>query len=310
MIRIMIHTPVNLRGRMLDYLKNYLPNLEKNIGDKIALYTPHDPEYTSDCSEEWLGPSIEKGIVPDVMVTHVPEFAALRNRVESGLLSDLAGRYANENPVREELKMLTDPHGLFYPLFVVPLAMFYNTKKIKEEELKHSWTDLFNEKFKIIFPERDKPLSRAVGAYLKRKFSGQFSEFEKRAIYEGSPTNVIKSVVSGEYDMGMTNLAFALMAEGRGISINYPAEGFVLLPQVLVWKKGADEKLKIIADLLMGEEMQNYLSEQGTWPALGGISMSDTIAYNQQLTNWQGWEAYIKQVYEFDKFASTIGDEK
>ena len=28
MIRIMIHTPVNLRGRMLDYLKNNLPDLE------------------------------------------------------------------------------------------------------------------------------------------------------------------------------------------------------------------------------------------------------------------------------------------
>ncbi len=302
MIRIMLHTPVNLRGRMLDYLKNNLADLEKIIGDKITLYTPHDPEYSSNCSEEWLGPSIEKGIVPDLMVTHASEFAALRNRVESGLLSDLAGRYANEKPVREELNMLTDSHGLFYPLFVVPLAMFYNTKKIKAEELRHSWTDLFNEKFKIIFPERDKPLSRAVGAYLKHEFPEQFPEFEKRAVYEGSPTNVIKSVASGEYDMGMTNLSFALMAENRSISINYPQEGFVFLPQVLVWKKGSDEKLKIIADLLMGEEMQNYLSQQGTWPALKGIPMGETIAYNGRLRNWQGWEAYIEEVYEFDKF--------
>lgn len=125
------------------------------------------------------------------------EFAILRNRMESGLLSDLAGRYADENPVREELRMLTDPHGLFYPLFVVPMVMFYNSRKIKEGELKHSWTDLFNEKFKVIFPNRDKPLTRAVGAYLKHEFPEQFPEFEQRVVHEGTPPSVIKSVVSG-----------------------------------------------------------------------------------------------------------------
>jgi|GEM_PF-1191380 len=302
MIRIMIHTPVNLRGHMLDYLKNNLPDLEKRIGDKISLYTPHDIEYCSNCSEEWLGSSIKKGILPDLMITHVPEFASLGNRVESGLFSNVAGQFASEHPVREELQMLTDPHGLFYPLFVVPMVMFYNTKKIQENELKHSWSDLFNKKFKVILPNRDKPLSRAVGAYLKHEFPDKFPEFEERAVYEGSPPSVIKSVISGEYDIGITNFSFAMMAEGRGIAINPPKEGFVLLPQVIVWKKGADEKLKIIADLLMHEDMQNYLSKQGCWPALSGIPIHDMIAYNGRLENWQGWESYIEEVSEFDRY--------
>jgi spermidine/putrescine-binding protein len=302
MIRIMIHTPVNLRGHMLDYLKNNLPDLEERIGDKITLYTPHDPEYCSVCSEQWLGSSIEKGIVPDLMITHVPEFATLGNRIESGLFSDIAGEFASEHPVREELHMLTDPHGLFYPLFVVPLVMFYNTKKIKENELKHSWSDLFNKNFKIIFPNRDKPLSRAVGAYLKHEFPEQFPEFEERVVYEGSPPSVIKSVISGEFDIGITNFTFAMMAKGRGIAINPPTEGFILLPQVIAWKKGADEKLKIIADLLMQEEMQKYLSEQGCWPALRSIPIHDMIAYNGRLKNWQGWESYIEEVSEFDQY--------
>lgn len=302
MIRVMVHTPVNLRGRMLDFMKKNLKDLENKIGDEITLYTPHDPEYDSNCSEEWLSPSIEKGIVPDLMITHAPEFATLKNKEKSELLSDMAGKYTVDNPVREEIKMLEDPKGLFYPLFVVPMAMFYNTNKIQEEELEHSWKDIFNDKFKIIFPERDKPLSRAVGAYLKHNYPEQFEELEKRVVYEGSPTHVIKSVVSGEYDMGITNYTFALMAEGRNAAINYPKEGYILLPQVLMWKKGADEKLKAIADLLMGEEMQRYLSEQGTWPALRGIPIDKSIEYNGILKKWQGWDAYLSQVYEFDKY--------
>lgn len=306
----MIHTPVNLRGHMLDCIKNNLPDLEKNFGDKITLYTPHDPEYTMDCSEEWLAPAIEKGNVPDIMVTHAPEFASVENRVESGMFSELIGQYAKENPVREELSMLTDPEGLFYPLFVVPLAMFYNTKNINEKELKNSWTDIFNKKYKVRFPERDKPISRAVGAFLKHKFPKQFSEFEKRVVYEGSPAHVVKSVISGEYDIAVTNISFAMMAEGRGITINPTTEGFVLLPQVLVCKKEVGEKIKIIADLLMCEEMQTYLGEQGAWPALKGISMCDTIALNGRLKNWQGWQAYTQEISEFDKLTHTTEGEK
>lgn len=303
MLRFMIHTPVNLRGRMMDYIKDNLLSLEEKIGDNISLYTPHDPEYTSDCSEEWLAPSIEKGIVPDLIVTHATEFAALENRSEVGLFSDRSSRYLKENPVREELSMLIDPQGIFYPICVTPLVMIYNMEKIKDHELKHSWTDLFNEKYKVIFPDRDKPLCRATGAFLKAKFPEQFPAFEKKVVYEGSPANVIKAVASGEYDMAITNSPFAAMAQGRKITINFPKEGYILLPQVLVWKKGTDEKLTALADLLICEEMQRYLSEQGAWPIRKDIPMCDTIAYNQQLTSWQGWDAYIKAVSEFDKFS-------
>ncbi len=303
MVRFMVHTPVNMRGRMTDYIKDNLWALEEKIGDKVALYTPHDPEYTSDCSEEWLASAIEKGIVPDVIVTHATEFAALENRSEVGLFSDLSSRYLKENPVREELSMLIDPQGIFYPISVTPLAMIYNTEKIKEHELKRSWADLFNEKYKIIFPDRDKPLCRAVGAFLKAKFSEQFPAFEKKVVYEGSPANVVKAVASGEYDMAITNSSFAAMAQGRKIAINAPKEGYILLPQVLVWKKGTDERLTALADLLIGEEMQRYLSEQGAWPVRKDIPICDTVAYNQQLTSWQGWDAYIKAVSEFDKFS-------
>lgn len=300
MIRFMIHTPVNTRGYLMDYVRNNLQELEKEIGDKITIYTPHDAEYSTDCSELWLGPCIEKGILPDVILTHATEFAALKGRNEGDLFSTMAGQYAKENPVREELAILDDPEGLFYPLFVVPLVMCYNTRIVKQDDLKHAWTDLFNEKYKVILPDRDKPLSRAVGAFLQKQYPDEFLKFEIKAVYEGSPNIVVKSVISGEYHMAISNASFAMMAKNKGVEVNQASEGVVLLPQVLVWKKGASEKLKIFADLLMRKEIQDYLGEQGNWPALKGAQMGDTIHNNGQLKTWSGWDAYIKEVAEFD----------
>ena len=127
----MLHTPVNVRGRMLDYIKASLNELEEEIGDSVQLYTPHDPEYSSDCTEEWLTPSIKKGIMPDVIVTHATEFASLKKEERSRLFSDLAGQYAKLNPIREEISRLYDSQGVFYPISVTPLAMIYNTEKVK-----------------------------------------------------------------------------------------------------------------------------------------------------------------------------------
>ena len=304
MIRFMIHTPVNVRGRMIDYTKDNLPDLEDKIGDNVALYTPHNREYALEGSEEWLAGAIEKGIVPDVIVTHVTEFATLDNQSESGLFSSMAGRYSKEVPIRNELNMLADPQGIFYPISVTPLVMIYNPETIKEDELEHSWADLFNEKYKVIFPDRDKPLCKAAGAFLMATFPNQFPAFDKRVVYEGSPVNMIRAVASGEYDIAMTTASFAAIGQSRGLAINSAKEGCVILPQVLVWKKGADEKLVALADLLLYEEMQEFLSEQGVWPIREGIPMSETIAYNQQLLNWQGWDVYLKAVSDFDKFSA------
>ena len=303
MIRFMVHTPVNLRRRMMDYVKGNLPDLEKRIGDKIMLYMPHDPEYEAYCGEEWLAPSVERGNVPDVILTHATDFASLKSRLDNNLFSNLAGRYEKQNPVRDELSMITDPMGIFYPVCVTPLVMLYNSNNVKEHELKHSWADLFNKKFNVIFPGRDKPLTRAAGAFLLQRFPEEFPEFEKRVVYEGYPSDVVKAVVSGEYDIAMSIFSFAMMANSRGIAINPTQEGYIPLPQVLVWKQGADERLTAIADLLMSEEMQNFLSDQGSLPARKGVPMGDISRDNTQLKNWQGWDTYIEEVAGFDKFS-------
>lgn len=304
MIRFMLHTPVNVRGRMLDYIKASLKDLEEEVGDSIQLFTPHDPEYSSDCTEEWLTPSIEKGIMPDVIVTHATEFASFKEEARSCFFSDLAGRYAKLNPIREEMSQLYDPQGIFYPISVTPLAMIYNTEKVKEEDLTGSWTDLFNDKYSVIFPDRDKPLCRAVGGYLKANYSDQFAKFEEKVVYDGSPANMLRLVASGQYDMGMTLLSFASIAQQNRVKINKVKEGYIPLPQLIVWKRGVNDRLSVLAELLTGSEMQAYLTEQDTWVVNEYVPLSGTSQDMKQLSEWKGWDFYLEAVDAFDKYGS------
>ncbi len=302
MIRFMLHTPVNVRGRMMSYIKANLGEISAEVGDKINLYTPHDPEYTSDCTEEWLMASIENNIMPEVIVTHATEFAGLTKEERQRLFSDMAGKYAERRPIRKELSNLYDPEGIFYPISVTPLAMIYNTENVKEEDLKHSWSDLFNEKYKVVFPDRDKPLSRAVGGFLKTRFPEQFPAFEEKVTYDGSPADMSRLVASGKYDMAMTLLSFAQVGQTHRVRINHVKEGYVLLPQLLVWGRGTDPKLAALADLLTGDEMQIYMAEQDAWPVKEGVTINSASQDMKQIAEWQGWEAYLHAVRDFDSY--------
>lgn len=304
LIRFMLHTPVNVRGRMLDCIKASLKELEEEVGDSIQLFTPHDPEYSSDCTEEWLAPSIEKGIMPDVIVTHATEFASLKQEARSRLFSDLAGQYAKLNPIREEMRRLYDPQGIFYPISVTPLAMIYNTEKVKEEDLNGSWTDLFHDKYSVIFPDRDKPLCRAVGGYLKANYPDQFAKFEEKVVYDGSPANMLRLVASGQYDMAMTLLSFASIAQQDRVKINKAKEGYIPLPQLIVWKQGVSERLSVLADMLTSLEMQVYLAEQDTWTVNENVPLAGTSQDMKQLSEWKGWDFYLEAVNAFDKYGS------
>ena len=302
MIRFMLHTTVNVRGWMSAYIKARLGKLEEEVGETIQLFTPHDPEYDSECTEEWLVPSIEKGIMPDVMVANVTEFASLEKEERIRILSKLAGEYAERNPLREELNALTDPLGIFYPISVTPLTMIYNADNVKEDALLRSWEDLLDDRYTVLFPDRDKPLSRAVGAYLKVNFPEQFARFEKRVTYSGTPANILKAVASGEYDMAMTLLSFAGVGQQGRVRINEPREGYTPLPQVIAWKQGTSKSLMTFADILTDPEMQTYLSNQDAWTVKEGVPLCGTAQDMKQLADWQGWDFYLDAVADFDRY--------
>jgi hypothetical protein len=295
LINFMIHTPINSRGYLMEYIKRNLPEMEKSIGDKVSISTPGN-----DHSKSWLLESIAENNLPDVILAHASDFSVLKDRKEGNLFSSIAGKYAKENTIREELEVLIDPYEIFYPLFVVPMVMCYNTRIVNKEDLKNSWTDIFNEKLNVIFPDKDTPSSKAVRAYLKKNYPREYEAFEKKVTYGHSPVEVIQAVAAGQYHMGISNVSFPMMAKQKDISINMPVEGVVPLPQVLLWKKNISEKLTKIADLLMQEEIQNYLGEQGFWPVRKNAPIGSTTSNSELLKSWDGWNIFIKSISDLE----------
>lgn len=299
MIKFVIHTSINARGYLWDYINRDLPAFEKEIGQKISLISSgHDR------SKSWLMESINENRIPDVMLAHASEFSILDLEQTISPLFAPNSKISRNYPVRDEMKSFIDYEGLFHPICSVPLIMFYNRKNVSETDLCNSWTDLFNEKLRVVFPYEDIPISKVIMANLKNRFKKEFDEFRKNIVFGESPMKVINAVASGRYDMGVSNLYFFMisnLAQEESIAINWPREGLIPLPQVLVFKKDAHPQLFQFIDLLTSDEFQNFLSEQAFWPISGKSPLYGFFRENEWINSWQNWGAFLKMIQNLDQ---------
>lgn len=277
----------------MDYMSSHLPELERTTGDTIEVTTPGHEH-----AKSWLLESMRENRVPDIMLAHASDFSVLENGQAHDLFSPIAGEYAAEHPLRDELELFKDPEGLFYPLFIVPMVMIYNKKLVNEEELLHSWTDLLATKWTVAFPDKDTPISKAVMAHLKKNHACEYEAFKNRVVFLNSPVEVIQAVAMGQYHLGIANISFSMMAKQRNVEINWPMEGPIPVPQVLVWKKQANPLLRNIADLLTNHEIQQYLGKQGFWP-VGNATHPGSVPLGGNWKNtWVGWESFMQSIKE------------
>ncbi|WP_414732857.1 ABC transporter substrate-binding protein [Acetobacterium carbinolicum] len=300
MLNFMIHTPVNSRGRITEYVKEHLKELEQELNDEIMVSSPHDYETGCDENESWLLNCIEKDCLPDLVITHAGEFSALGNTAMGTYFEPLAGELEKRFPIRPELETLRDPQGYFYPAAVVAIVMSYNSNQVDQSRFDQAWTDLFQENLKVIVPDNSKHITVAAGAHILKNHPDYFSTFqgfERRF----SPAEVTKAVAAGEYDLSITNAGFSMMSKGRGVEINPAREGTILLPQVLAFKKGSDARLLKLAALVLEKEIQDYIGNQGFFTSNPEAVMGEMIRYDGQLKNWEGWSAYIGEVAAYEK---------
>jgi ABC-type Fe3+ transport system substrate-binding protein len=299
MINLMIQTPVNTRARITNYIRDLAPEMAKELNDEIIITSPHDFERSGDCKDNWIDNCIKDNILPDMVLTHASEFSVLYGKDMKRFFSTMGGDYTTTKPVRKEVEAFVDKNSIFYPLFIVPIVICYNTEGIDESELNNCWEDLLNPKFKAVLPDRSKPVTKIVGAHILKTCPENFGQFDNLD-YIFSPREVIKSLISKEHDLAITNTAFAKLATGRGVSINPTKEGVLLLPQVVVFKKDADKRLLRIIDHLLEDEIQNYLGENGFFPANSNAVAGETITLNGMIDRFEGWGSYIKDIREYE----------
>ena len=306
MINLMIHTPVNTRARITVHVQEIVPELADDLNDEVIITSPHDFERSGDLSDNWIDNCIQDNSLPDLVLTHASEFAVLYGKDMKSYFSSMGGEYTKTKPVRQELAAFVDSESIFYPLFIVPIVICYDMEEIAPGELENSWEDLFNPKYNAVVTDRSKSITKIVGAHILKTCPDKFDQFDNLdTIY--SPKEVMKSLMAKDHDLAITNTAFARIAKGRGVSINPTKEGVMILPQVVALKKGADKRLLKVIDHLLEEEIQNYLGENGFFPANENAVMGETIALDGMIKGFEGWNSYLQEILFYEL---RIGGEK
>lgn len=298
---VMIHTPVNTRAHLIDYMQEHLPELETILGERARITDPHEYDPNTRCELSWMLGALKDEKMPDLFITHACEFTPFGGPAIRKLLAPQAGEFMKAWPLRQEFQILADPHHRFYPYCMVPIVMCYHPDLVDESDLTGSWSDLFNETGSCLCPSIEKPLSKTLGAYLLHAFPDQFGRFLQRCDWKFSPAEVIRKVAAKEYSMGVTTLSFAMMAEHMGMKIHRPKEGALLIPQVLCWHQ-SEPKLQQAAALLMQPEVLEYLSSQGYLTAFEMENEKGGLKDCPQIEQWPGWEEHIQRVRDFESF--------
>ncbi len=286
--KIYLFVPINIGRNLESLLKRKAPNTE--------FITPASSlEERKYFEKIFAQPS--QADLPELIVTLQPD---ILNYFKDEALREHFEGFSGENigntfpPLREDLKSLHFNSSLPYvkPLLFVPMIMLVN-KDLKQPP--QSWSDLFDSRFKgkILLPDIHTPVSVAFNALMKNE-TGASEEFFNRLKYSGLPFDVITGVNKGFYDVGILPLPFARYNMGKNLETIIPQEGCMVLPQMMFLRKNASEETRMVAQDLLGKNVQRFFSQLGSLiPAIEDIPLPVEVKNNTRFY-WQDWSWYAK----------------
>ena len=137
-----------------------------------------------------------------------------------------------------------DPDGYFHTTSATPIALLYNTQKVKGAQIPSKWTDLIDPKWKGQVAVGHPGSSGFVGTWAvqMRKLYGDdfFRKLEQNKPQVGrSIIDPVTNVVSGERLIAAAPSALGYLQASRGnpVGVAYPEEGAILmvLPSMSRW---------------------------------------------------------------------------
>ena len=289
MARVLLHCPLNISRSLEEMLKAFGRELEGKHGIGLEVVTqPHRP------TEEGLFQVLLRdGEMPEMVIGHVNDFAELPAGFLEEHFRSLPGRF----PMRPELVKagFTDPRGYFHPFAVIPFAMFYNTGLLGEDQLPGSWQDLLEARWskQVLMPDEYRMVSRVIRTFMQNQYPDRFADFRENVVHHGAPIDVVNAVDEGRYPLGITNIAFARISRNKNTRLLWPADGTLCMPQVMVWSKGADDRLLEIGEFLFSQQVQEYLALQAFVPASPEIPLAPLLSERELNLRWESWEYYL-----------------
>lgn len=290
MARVLIHSPLNISRTLSEMMKEFAGNMQERYGMEVIIESqPHRPE------EESLFLSyINKEELPDLIVGHANDFADLPAGYLEKYFQALPGRYR----LRQELADagFTDPKGFFHTFAVVPYSILYNHNMLTYQELPKSWKDLLDSKWdkSILMPDEFRIVSVIVNKFMESVYPNEVAAFQQNVINKGTPMDVVNAVDEGQYPLGVANIAFARFSRHKNTGLVWPEDGAFCIPQIMVWSKGADERILEAGDFLLSRPVQEFMATQSFVPASPDTPLPDLVNDNKCSLHWDGWDHFLK----------------
>jgi hypothetical protein len=241
-------------------------------------------------------PLDEEGI-PDLTITH--QISIMRNReamVSSGYYETFDGLLPE---MRSDLKArgFDEPTGYFKPICFVPLVIIHN-RRVRDPPT--SWEDLLDRRWKgRIGVPSPVILKKLVTFYAKNLFGGEADRLFDNVVSEGLPIDVNLKVDDGSLDVGIVSLPFARSSRNGNVSLCWPGEGALPLPEVLICKKGAGDAALRVGEYLLSDDVQRYISDVGIMvPVNPGIPLPREVEENGLNFFWKGWDWFVSGINE------------
>ncbi len=276
--KVLIFVPINI-GRNLDNL------LRKEISG-VEFITPKSPGEEFEHIEAALS---NPEAAPDVIISLQPEIIRSMEMIESS--GHFEKIQKDEFVVRQEFKDdFEDAGDYLQPLFLAPLILIANGDI---ENPPQGWQDLADRfKGRVIAPSADTPAATVFNAVM-RDMSAENNNFCDQLTCSGLPVDVIMSVNSGLFDVGVIPLPFARYNIAKNAKPVYPEEGAMVLPQIALVKKGAGEQAKKTINYLYSANIQRFFSQLGGMvPMREGIPIPKEVEKKNAKLYWKGWDWY------------------
>ena len=179
--------------------------------------------------------------------------------------------------------------NLWTPFTELPIVFVYNSKLVAAENAPKSWSDLFDEKWKgqIAFADMEvSGTSYTIMSIMEQLFDEDLDSLIPR-FYEqldgnvlSSSGDIIPSVVSGEYLMGITleETAKKYIKNGYDITMVYPEDGTSALPDACAMVKNAPHSYNAgkFIDFIVSLDTQQYAMEEfSRRPVRSDVTLSD-----------------------------------
>ncbi len=233
--------------------------------------------------------------IPDLIITH--QLSVMKNRdsmISSGHYK-APGKLLPE--MRPDLKEIgfDEPTGYFTPICLVPVVIIYN-RLIDNPPL--SWQDLTDQRWKgRIGASSPEILRKLLRFFVKALLGKEAESLISNVVFDGMPVDQNLKVDEEALCTAIVPLPFTRASRNKNVTMRWPKEGAVCLPQVLIHKKGSLKQTLKISEYLLSDDVQRFISETGMMiPVNPDVSLPNEVKENNLNIFWKGWDWFIEGI--------------